>query len=178
MRILKKIYVGIFMLGTVLLPAQIAILDSGGPLSPEQAAYDVSFYDLSVRIMPDTRELEGQVIVRAKVLHPMNQLVLDLDTLLSVQEVWDLSNPQKPAVAPYVRKVGKIWIDLGFTRQAGEQISVRILYGGKPRVAVRAPWDGGFTWATTKTGAPWIATTCQGEGADLWWPCKDHVSDE
>lgn len=157
---------------------QTSILDSGGPLSPEQAAYDVTFYDLSVSIKPETREIDGQVVVRAKVVHPMNQLVLDLDTLLSVREIWDLSNPKKPIAAPFVRKVGQIWIDLGFTRQAGEQIQVRILYGGKPRVAARAPWDGGFTWATTKSGAPWITTTCQGEGADLWWPCKDHVSDE
>lgn len=166
------------LLGSHPISAQTSILDSGGPLSPEQAAYDVTFYDLSVSIKPETREIDGQVIVRAKVVHPMNQLVLDLDTLLSVQEIWDLSNPKKPVAAPFVRKVGQIWIDLGFTRQAGEQVQVRILYGGKPRVAARAPWDGGFTWATTKSGAPWIATTCQGEGADLWWPCKDHVSDE
>ncbi|HKX46732.1 MAG TPA: M1 family metallopeptidase, partial [Planctomycetota bacterium] len=55
---------------------------------------------------------------------------------------------------------------------------VEVAYGGVPRVAPRAPWDGGFTWARTADGAPWIATTCQGEGADLWWPCKDHPSDE
>ncbi len=178
MNYIKFFFISISLLVHTTISAQIPILDSGGPLSPEQAAYDVTFYDLSVSIKPETREIDGQVIVRAKVVHPMNQLVLDLDTLLSVQEIWDLSNPKKPIAAPFVRKVGQIWIDLGFTRQAGEQVQVRILYGGKPRVAARAPWDGGFTWATTKTGAPWITTTCQGEGADLWWPCKDHVSDE
>lgn len=175
---IKFFFISITLLIHSAISAQTPILDSGGPLSPEQAAYDVTFYDLSVSIKPETREIDGQVIVRAKVVQPMNRLVLDLDTLLSVQEIWDLSNPKKPVVAPFVRKVGQIWIDLGFTRQAGEQVQVRILYGGKPRVAARAPWDGGFTWATTKAGAPWITTTCQGEGADLWWPCKDHVSDE
>jgi aminopeptidase N len=174
----KFFFISIALLVHSTISAQTSILDSGGPLSPEQAAYDVTFYDLSVSIKPETREIDGQVIVRAKVVHPMNQLVLDLDTLLNVQEIWDLSNPKKPIAAPFIRKVGQIWIDLGFTRQAGEQVQVRILYGGKPRVAARAPWDGGFTWATTKAGAPWITTTCQGEGADLWWPCKDHVSDE
>ncbi|WP_373551126.1 M1 family metallopeptidase [Haliscomenobacter sp.] len=175
---IKFFFISIVLLVYSAISAQTSILDSGGPLSPEQSAYDVTFYDLSVSIKPDTREIDGQVIVRAKVVQPMNRLVLDLDTLLSVKEIWDLSNPKKPVVAPFVRKVGQIWIDLGFTRQAGEQVQVRILYGGKPRVAARAPWDGGFTWATTKAGAPWITTTCQGEGADLWWPCKDHVSDE
>lgn len=175
---IKFLLVSIILLSHSIVFAQTPILDSGGPLSPEQAAYDVTFYDLNVSIKPDTRELDGQVLVRAKVVHPMNHLVLDLDTLLSIQEIWDLSNPKKPVAAPFERKVGKVWIDLGFTRQAGEQVQVRILYGGKPRVAARAPWDGGFTWATTKSGAHWITTTCQGEGADLWWPCKDHVSDE
>jgi aminopeptidase N len=45
-------------------------------------------------------------------------------------------------------------------------------------VAAHPPWDGGFTWSETKGGKPWIATTCEGEGADLWWPCKDHPSDK
>lgn len=178
MKIKKFNLLFILVLAFIGLRAQTPILDSGGPLSPEQASYDVTFYDLNVSINPQTRELDGQVVVRAKVVHPMNYLVLDLDTLLSIQEIWDVSNPKKPVAAAFERNVGKVWIDLGFTRQAGEQIQVRILYGGKPRVAARAPWDGGFTWATTKSGAPWITTTCQGEGADLWWPCKDHVSDE
>ena len=134
MKFLKNIWASFFVLGSTFLCAQTAILDSGGPLTPEQAAYDVSFYDLNVKIMPDTRELEGQVIVRAKVVQPMNQLVLDLDTLLTIREVWDLSNPQKPVAATYTRKVGKIWIDLGFTRQAGGTIP-------RPR-AHRVP-DGG-----------------------------------
>jgi len=45
-------------------------------------------------------------------------------------------------------------------------------------VAPHPPWEGGFTWAKTKSNKPWIATSCQGEGADLWWPCKDHPSDK
>ena len=51
-------------------------------------------------------------------------------------------------------------------------------YEGAPRVAPQAPWEGGFSWSTTPGGDPWIATSCQTEGADLWWPVKDHPSDE
>ena len=44
-------------------------------------------------------------------------------------------------------------------------------------------WSSGSSltrYAATRTpdGRPWIATACQGEGADLWWPCKDHPSDK
>lgn len=153
--------------------AQTQILDSGGALMPEQAAYNVHFYELTLAIEPDEKSIEGSLSIEAEVVHPMYWLVLDLDTLLEVRQVKMMGK-----ALPFERKVGKIWIDLGRTFQPGEQVATTISYGGQPRVAPRAPWDGGFTWAKTASGAHWIATTCQKQGADLWWPCKDHVSDE
>ncbi|MCW3114143.1 MAG: family metallopeptidase, partial [Segetibacter sp.] len=44
--------------------------------------------------------------------------------------------------------------------------------------AMRAPWDGGMIWETDNNNSPWIATACHGLGASVWWPCKDHQSDE
>ena len=70
---------------------------------------------------------------------------------------------------------GCFWIEL---RPAGSRVVAAVDYAGRPREAVKAPWDGGFTWSKTKEGQPWIATSVQGEGADLWWPCKDHPSDK
>lgn len=158
--------------------AQTPILDSGGPLMPEQAAYDVTFYDLALQVNPGEQRIDGQLTVRARVVQPMDQLVLDLDTTLEVALVREVVAGQRRQPCTFHREGGKIWIALGHTRQPGEVVEMAVLYGGKPRVAPRAPWDGGFTWATTPSGAPWIATTCQTNGADLWWPVKDHVSDE
>ncbi len=157
--------------------AQTAIYDSGGKLSPAQAAYDVTFYDLDIQVKPETQLIEGKVLVQADVVHPMIQLELDLDTLLTVYAVNEIVDRQKKQCL-FTREVGKIIVALDKTRQGGEKLQVEIIYGGKPRVAPRAPWDGGFQWEKTPSGAHWIATTCQGEGADIWWPCKDHVSDE
>jgi len=53
-----------------------------------------------------------------------------------------------------------------------------VYYHGRPKEAKRAPWDGGLVWKTDSLGNPWIATACQGLGASVWWPCKDHQSDE
>ena len=58
------------------------------------------------------------------------------------------------------------------------KVKVKIDYGGKPAIAERAPWTGGFQWEKDKNGNPWIAITCQGEGAKIYFPCKDHPSDE
>ena len=51
-------------------------------------------------------------------------------------------------------------------------------YSGKPHIALNAPWSGGFVWSETENGTPWIATAVQGEGCDIFWPCKDHFADK
>ena len=158
--------------------AQTAIYDTGGELIPEQAAYNVTFYDLKIQVFPDERRITGLLRTEAQVMHPMYWVVLDLDTLLEVSGTWRFNAQGKRELRPFRRDGGKLWVDLGRTHQPGERVSVEVAYGGKPRVAPRAPWDGGFSWAKTSSGAHWIATSCQGEGADIWWPVKDHVSDE
>ena len=159
------------------LSAQFDILDSGGPILPEQAAYDVKFYDLTLKVMPDDKFIQGKLRMDAQIVHPLDLLVMDLDTLLSVSAITEHQSGRDIS-RNFYRKDGRIYIPLLTTRQSGEKISVSVEYSGNPRVAPRAPWDGGFTWAKTPSDAHWIATTCQTNGADLWWPCKDHVSDE
>ena len=65
-------------------------------------------------------------------------------------------------------------VKLPAPKQAGDQLSLAIAYGGKPHVAKKAPWDGGFVWATPRTASPWVATAVEGEGCDLFWPCFDN----
>lgn len=173
-------YIGalLWCLGTYGVLAQEPVYDSGGMLIPEQASYDVSFYGLSVQVFPDAQRISGTLEMRAAVVQPMAVLVLDLDTLLQVQGVEELLPGGKSRSMTFVHQQGRIRVSLGYTRQHGSSLQVRIRYEGKPRVAPRAPWDGGFDWKKTPSGAHWIATSCQTQGADTWWPVKDHVSDE
>ncbi len=157
--------------------ARTEIYDSGGPLMVEQAAYDVRFYDLALAVHPSDSSIDGSVTVRADILQPIEMFVLDLDTLLTIQRVVEIDG-ERERERSFRRDIGKIWIPLQKVRQAGESLTMRIRYGGKPRIAPRPPWDGGFTWSRTEDGSAWIATSCQGEGPDLWWPAKDHVSDK
>ncbi|RYY63645.1 MAG: hypothetical protein EOO13_19395, partial [Chitinophagaceae bacterium] len=69
----------------------------------------------------------------------------------------------------FIKKAG------GFT--AGKHL-IKISYSGKPPVAVRPPWNGGFTWTADKQGNPWVVINCQLEGGKVYFPCKDHPSDE
>ena len=63
-------------------------------------------------------------------------------------------------------------------QKVGDKNSIEVFYEGKPQVSVRPPWSGGVTWDKDKNGNDFIATSCQGDGASLWWPCKDHMYDE
>jgi aminopeptidase N len=51
-------------------------------------------------------------------------------------------------------------------------------FHGKPKEAVRAPWDGGWVWKKDKNNNPWVTVACQGLGASVWYPCKDIQSDK
>lgn len=153
------------------------ILDSGGVLQPEQAAYKVHYYDLDILIDPSDSSIHGSVITHAEIVHPLDHFVLDLDTVFTVRSVTYFDKSYKPFPLAYETKYGQIWADFPFTRQPGDKVIVEVVYEGKPRIAPNPPWDGGFTWAETSDGQPWIAVSCQLNGADIWWPAKDHPSD-
>ncbi len=178
MKILRLVSTILFLTIGISLSAQNDTYDTGGPLMPEQAAYDVTFYDIDLRIYPDEQVIGGKVMVVAKVVQPLEDFVLDLDPLFEIEKITEEAEGKKPGTRKFHRDGGKLWINLLTMRQPGETVSLTVYYRGKPRVAPMPPWQGGFTWAKTDAGAHWIATSCQGEGADVWWPVKDHVSDE
>ena len=159
---------------------EVDIYDSGGVVPPEQAAYDVTYYELDLRIDPEQQRIAGTATTVGRALESLSHVVLDLDTLLTVREVTTAldGDPDAPAPLAWERRTGRLWIDPGEGLGPGAEFAVRVAYEGAPRVAPRAPWDGGFVWAKTEAGDPWIATANQGQGPDLWWPVKDQVSDK
>jgi len=146
---------------------------SGGRLIPEQACYDVLRYDLAIEVDPEQRHIDGRLTMRARIVAPTLRLALDLDPALEVGDCL-----LDGAAVEHEHDAGRLWITAPAELGAGQVIEVTVGYGGAPRVAPRPPWQGGFTWSKTAAGEHWIATSCQGEGADLWWPCKDHPSDK
>lgn len=146
---------------------------SGGALLAGQGAYDVLRYDLDLTIVPKEQAIDGRLVAKARVLSPLPWFVLDLDDYLRVGGVEVRGKP-----APFEHAAGRIWVWLDPQPRIGEEIEVVVKYGGRPRVAPNPPWSGGFIWSKTPDGKPWIATSCQMEGSDLWWPCKDHPSDK
>jgi aminopeptidase N len=156
---------------------QFGSQDSGGPLTPDWEAYDVKYYNINLNINPKNQTINGWVGITAEAVNNMKEFVLDLDDRYKIGKIlWDI--PDAYQELSFKHENGKIKIDFPTEVIKGVTFSIKIYYGGKPRVAERAPWDDGFIWAKTEDGEDWIGVTCQGGGADTWWPCKDHPSDE
>lgn len=153
--------------------------DSGGTLLPEQAAYDVTFYDLTLAINPGNKTISGNIVIHANVLAPIKEFMVDLDDKLKVGMVRQIHEDRMDTLFSK-HKDGRLKIFLTEKKQFGESLVVRIDYGGKPLAAEIIPgsWSDGFHWTTTESGEPWIGVVSVLNGADIWWPCKDHPSDE
>ncbi|MCH6574340.1 MAG: M1 family peptidase, partial [Bacteroidetes bacterium] len=158
--------------------AQFGSQDTGGPLSPEQAAYDVKYYNINLEIDPVEKSIAGWVGINAQVIKSISFFVLDLDDRYDIALIKLLSAAGEIFMLPFQHNNGQIIIELPYVFNPCELIDIEIHYKGIPRVAERPPWDDGFTWSKTESGEDWIGVTCQGGGADIWWPCKDHPSDE
>lgn len=124
--------------------------DTGGVLMPEQACYDVKWYDLNIEIFPEQQSIQSKLTLHAVIVQPSEFIVLDLDTLLSIDSVY-LSESLKPL--HYERKGWKVWVKLGTTYQPGKSVTITVAYGGIPRKAQRPPWVGGIVWSKTLTGS-------------------------
>jgi len=149
---------------------------SGGPIDPERAALRLEHIDLAIEVFPDTQTLQGVATLTLATSAPQRRLLIDLDKNLPVSAI--SVDGQPLARTSWSNPEGRLTIALPSTLAAGSSAVVRITYGGTPHVAVRAPWDDGIVWAKTPEGKPWIATTAEGYGCDLFWPCLDFPAGE
>lgn len=173
---MKRILIFITLFATTLL-AQVDTYNSGGPLLPEQAAYNVTFYELALTIDPASQSISGSNTITTTVVQPFSYFVLDFDARFTIDSVF-VSDEKKLVKTKYERRDSKIYLDVIRKQTSGTTFWAQVYYHGKPIIAPNPPWDGGFTWSTTSSGQPWVSVSCQTNGADIWWPCKDHPSDE
>lgn len=148
-------------------------LKSGGVLKPEQAIMDIRHYTIALDVNPKQQTINGYTEIDFHLSQPTDNLLFDLWHGLTVSNV--LVNGKKENFIH--TKDDLIKISLAQQLQTGK-VKVKIDYGGKPAIAERAPWIGGFQWEKDSSGNPWISISCQGEGAKIYFPCKDHPSDE
>ena len=150
----------------------LASLSSGGPLSANQKAMDVSHYTLDIKVDPYKETIGGSVKINFKLLQQVNPIELDL------KDGFVVSGALIDGMSlSYKHQNNKIYIENPGIDLFSEHV-VEIKYGGKPPEALNPPWEGGFTWERSKDGSPWVGVSCQANGAHIWYPCKEHPSDK
>ena len=145
-----------------------------GSITAERVWWDLSYYHLDISVHPETKSIEGKNTIQYTILKPYQTLQIDL------QPPMKLTKAVQDGEELVVLKEGNAhFISLKKPQTTiGSQEEIEIFYEGKPRIAVRAPWDGGISWKKDSNGNDFIASSCQGLGASVWWPNKDHMYDE
>ena len=139
----------------------------------KRTCFDVKYYKLDLKIDADKKTIGGNVTMTSVLLKKQDTIQIDLYKNLKVDSI--VYNTKK---INFSRVEGAIFIALPNSIRAGNLFTLTISYNGKPNPAKKAPWDGGLVWKKDKQGNPWAGVACESEGASLWWPNKDDVSDE
>ena len=151
-------------------------LNSGGVMPAEQARLHFDHAELHFAVDAAQQRIDGVATLSFTAKSATDVLLLDLDRNLPISRI-DLDG-QALAANAWNNPDGRLRIQLPTPLAAGGKTSVTIRYGGKPHVAKKAPWDGGFVWSHAADGQPWVASAVEGEGCDLFWPCIDQPRGE
>ena len=156
-----------------------------GSIGPYRAWWNVVGYDVSVKPDFNTRSIEGRTIIAFDAISEGQRMQIDLQQPLVVDSILtevagfiDGAISVSYARIPFTHEGNVVWVDSPQPMKKGEASTITIHYHGTPRAAVHPPWDGGWIWRKDEAGNPWMSVACQGLGASVWYPCKDHQSDE
>ncbi len=164
----------LMLISSVIVGQSFTLQDSlRGSITPERAWWDLNYYHLDINVNPYDSTIHGQNDIHYTVLHEHDVIQVDLQEPLRITRV-----TQDGAELEMVKQGSAHFIHLDKPQVVGTQQKLIVYYGGRPHIAARAPWDGGISWSTDDNGKPFAASSCQGIGASIWWPCKDHMYDE
>lgn len=144
-----------------------------GNLTPLRTCYDIQYYHLDVKVDIDNKFISGSNLFRFKATSDFKRLQFDLFANLKINKI-----VYKGAELPFTREYNAVFVVFPTSINRGTEDEFIVYYEGHPTEAARAPWDGGFDWKKDSNGKPWVTTACQGMGASVWWPNKDHQYDE
>jgi aminopeptidase N len=144
-----------------------------GGLRAERTCFDVQRYDLNIKVDIDKKAIVGYNDISFKVVENTNTIQLDLFENMQIDSI--VFNNKK---LNYKRDAIAVFVNFPSLLTKGTAARLRFYYSGKPTIAKRAPWDGGFVFTNDSKGKPFVGVAVQGTGASLWYPVKDSQTDE
>jgi len=144
-----------------------------GFLNENRSNYRVSYYDINIDFDIENKSIIGFVKIKAQSLKDLNRVQIDLAEDLDIKNIF-FQNVE----LEYKRELDAVLVEFPTTIIKDSIFEFTVNYSGTPQNADNPPWAGGFTWSTDKNGRDWVAVSCEGEGARIWWPNKDHITAE
>ena len=144
-----------------------------GFLNEYRSSYDVTYYDINIDFNIEQQSIDGFVTIKAKSLDDIDTLQVDLAKNLNIKKI-----THQNSSVEYSREEDAVMISFNSTIDKDTLFDFTVHYHGVPQSADNPPWSGGFTWSKDKNHRDWVAVSCEGEGARIWWPNKDHISEE
>lgn len=144
-----------------------------GSITPERAWWNVTYYDLDVKVNPSEKSISGSNVITYEVLESFQVMQIDLQPPMKIDNI-----VQDGESISFTTDGNAHFLELKKPQIRNEKNKIEIHFSGKPRIAKRPPWDGGFTWTKDSRGKDWVANANQGIGSSVWWPLKDHPSEE
>ena len=144
-----------------------------GSITKERSWWDLKYYKLEVTVNPKTKSIHGKNTIHYEVLEANTRMQIDLQIPMQLTKA-----TQRGKFLKIDHDGNAHYIHLESPQVKSSVDSITVHFEGRPKAAVRPPWDGGFTWTKDQNGNDFIATACQGVGASVWWPNKDHMYDE
>lgn len=146
-------------------------LRGGFPI--ERTCFDVQKYNLNIILNIDKKMISGFNEINFIVKSKTKKIQLDLFQNMTIDSIVYEKKQLK-----YKREFDAVFVFFDTEQLANKASSLKVYYQGVPTVAKNAPWDGGFVWKKDSNQKDFIGVACQGDGASLWFPCKDTQSDE
>ena len=145
-----------------------------GMLTSYRTCYDVNFYDLDIKLVPEKKWIEGSEKIYSTTTFDFDTFQVDLHKNMKIDSILLNDNEQ----LKYYRVENSVFVIMPQTSIQGEKFFINVFYRGNPIVAPNPPWEGGFVWKKDKNNKPWIGVAVEGDGSGMWRPDKDHNYDE
>lgn len=145
-----------------------------GTVTKERAWWDTKLY--SIQVIPDfeNQTIKGCCKIKYNIVNTPTQFMqIDLQSPMNLDSVF-----VKGIKLNFYRHSKSVFYIEHPNQKEDLNAEIELFFSGKPKKAIYAPWDGGWVWKKDMKGRPWVSVACQGLGASVWLPCKDHQSDE
>ncbi len=140
-----------------------------GSIGPGRDWWDVLKYDLHIKFNITDQTISGYNTIQYRVLKKGEQMQIDLQEPMQIDSC--------PG-AVFTRDGNAFFLNRLPEQKPQTVNTITIYFHGRPVVAKKPPWDGGLVWAKDAAKNPWVSIACQGLGASVWFPCKDHQYDK